>query len=89
MRLFSKAVVIPLCRDPFLGAAYPWCLESRLFFFSFFSSGFLVAGVRKTQEDTLKVFILAKIFSMQNNKHKGGIECGTQTNIKYIYIFEW
>ena len=58
-------------------------------FLSFFSSGFLFAGVRKTQEDTLKVFILSKVFSMQNNKHKGEIECEIPTNIKYIYISEW
>ena len=45
----------------------------------------LIAGVRKTQEDTLKVFI-SIVFSMQNKEHKGEIDCETQTNIKYIYI---
>ena len=66
---------------PILGAWNHGC-----FSFLSFLVDFLVAGVRKTQEDTSKVFILPKIFSMQNNKHKGEIECGTQANIKYIYI---
>ena len=30
----------------------------------------LIAGVRKTQEDTSKVFI-SIVFSMQNKEHKG------------------
>ena len=48
------------------------------------------AGAKKTQEDTLKVFVLPKIKGMQNNNTGGGgeIECGTQTDIKY-YNFEW
>ena len=66
---------------PILGAS-----NQGLFFFSLFSCGFLIAGVRKTQEDTLKVFILSKVFSMQNKEHKGEIDCETQTNIQYIYI---
>ena len=49
----------------------------------------LIAGVRETQEDTLKVFIISKVFSMQNKEHKGEIDCETQTNIQYntIYIY--
>ena len=85
-------VEIPLFRDTFWGgtilmASYHGCYASF-----YFLSGFLIADVRKTQEDALKVFylskllILSKILSMQNNKHKGEIECGTPTNIKYIYI---
>ena len=55
-------VVIPLFRDPFWGVTILLASYHGCYFFSLFSSGFLIAGVRKTQEDTLKVFILSKIF---------------------------
>ena len=53
-------VEIPLFRDPFWGgtillASYHGCYASF-----YFLSGFLIAGVRKTQEDTLKVLIYQK-----------------------------
>ena len=52
-----------LFQDPFLGCVRLSDLVSRLLFFSCFLYGFLIAGVRKTQEDTLKVFIY------QNTRH--------------------
>ena len=58
-------------------------------FFICYLHGFLVAGVRKTQEDTLKVFILSKYSACKNNKHQGEIECKIPTNTTYIYISEW
>ena len=36
-----------------------------------------------------KGFYFVKVFSMQNNKHKGEIECKIPTNTTYIYISEW
>ena len=64
--IVSEALFYACCdtpfQGPFLGCGYTFGLVSRLLFFSLFSSGFLFAGVRKTQEDTLKVFILSKIF---------------------------
>ena len=44
----------------------------------------LIAGVRKTQEDTLKVFILLKYSACKTNKYKGEIEWNKH-NI-YLYI---
>ena len=54
-------VVIPLFRDPFWGVTVLLASYHGCFSFLYFLSGFLFAGVRKTQEDTLKVFILSKI----------------------------
>ena len=54
------------------------------FSFLYFLVDSLIVGVRKTREDNLKVFILSKVFGMQNKEHKGEIDCETQTNIQYI-----
>ena len=77
--------VIPFFKDPFWGVSVFSASYHGCYSFLCFLSGFLFAGVRKTQEDTLKVFILSKILRHAEQQTQGGIECGTQTNIKYIY----
>ena len=60
-----------LFQDPFWGVSdFPVSYHGYLYF-SIFLYGFLFAGVRKTQEDSLKVFIYQKYLGMQNNKHRG------------------
>ena len=57
VRLFYNPAMIPLCRDPVWGGL---SLVPRIHFYFYFSVSivdFCFAGVRKTQEDTLKVFI--------------------------------
>ena len=57
VRLFSVYAVIPIS-VPFLGVVRLSGHVPRLLLFSFFSKWILIfAGARKTQEDTLKVFI--------------------------------
>ena len=57
MRLFSIHAVVPVI-VPFLGCVRLSGHVPRLLLFSFFSMWILIfAGARKTQEDTLKVFI--------------------------------
>ena len=54
-------VMIPLFRDPFWGVTVFLASYHGCYSFLHFLSGFLFAGVRKTQEDTLKVSISSKI----------------------------
>ena len=62
VRLFSISAVIPIA-VPFLGVSdFPVSYHGYYTFLCFLC-GFLFAGVRKTQEDTLKVFIY------QNSRH--------------------
>ena len=75
--------VIPFFKDTFWGASEFPASYHGYYSFLCFLCGFLFAGVRKTQEDTLKVFILSKILSHAEQQTQGGIECKTQTNIKY------
>ena len=63
---------------PILGA-----LKSR-FVFLYVLVDSLLAGVRKTQEDILKVFILSNDSACKTNKYKGEIEWNKH-NI-YLYI---
>ena len=75
--------VIPFSKDSFWGVSeFPASYHGYHSFLCFLC-GFLFAGVRKTQEDTLKVFILSKILSHAEQQTQWGIECKTQTNIKY------
>ena len=72
---------------PFFRTLFGVCPTFRsritaIYTFLYFLCGFLFADVRKTQEDTLKVFIYQKYLGMQK-KNTGGIECNTQTDIKY------
>ena len=81
-----------LYRDTYFSTLFGVCPTFRsritaIILFFVFSVDSYFADARKTQEDTLKFFILSKIKGMQNN-NTGGIECGTQTDIKY-YNFEW
>ena len=60
VRLFSVYAVVPIL-VPFFGCVRLSGHVPRLLLFSFFSKWILVfAGARKTQEDTLKVFIYQK-----------------------------
>ena len=60
-----------LFQDPFWGVSdFPVSYHGYYTFLSFLC-GFLIAGVRKTQEDTLKVFIYQKYLGMQNNNTGG------------------
>ena len=46
----------------------------------------LIAGVRKTQEDTLKVFVLSNNSACKANKDMGEIEC-EQRQTQHISIY--
>ena len=72
MRLFSIPTVIPFFKDPFWGVSEFPASYHGYFSFLCFLSGFLFAGVRKTQEDTLKVFILSKILRHAEQQTQGG-----------------
>ena len=76
----------PLFSDPLWGGLSLVPRIKVCFSFLYFLVDSLIAGVRKTQEDTLNAFI-SIVFSIQNKEHKGEIDCETQTNIKYIYIY--
>ena len=78
--------MIPLYRDPFWGGL-SLVPRIKVIFLCFLFLCILNCWCEKTQEDTLKVFILSNVFSMQNKEHKGEIDCETQTNIQYIYIY--
>ena len=52
--------VIPFFKDPFWGVSVFSASYHGCYSFLCFLCGFLIAGVRKTQEDTLKVFIYQK-----------------------------
>ena len=57
------SAVIPFFRILFGMCPTFWSRITAIYTFLYFLCGFLFAGVRKTQEDTLKVFILSKILS--------------------------
>ena len=74
----------PLCRDPLWEGLSFGASKSRFVFLV----DSLIAGVRKTQEDILKVFILTinaacKQIKIWRNRML------TTTNTTYIYISEW
>ena len=77
---------------PFFRTLFGVCPTFRsritaIYTFLSFLCGFLFAGVRKTQEDTLKVFIYQKYLGMQNNKHGGDRMWNTDSH--KIHEFEW
>ena len=57
----------PLCRDPLWGGLSFGASKSRFVFLV----DSLIAGVRKTQEDTLKVFILSNNAACKTNNDMG------------------
>ena len=64
--------VIPFFKDPFWGVSEFPASYQGYYSFLCFLCGLLFAGVRKTQEDTLKVFILSKILSHAEQQTQGG-----------------
>ena len=74
-------VMTPLYGDPIWGGLSFGASKSRFVFLV----DSLIAGVRKTQEDVLKVFISIKC-SMQSDKDMGGIDSQQRQNTTYIYI---
>ena len=83
-RLFSIPAVIPIFRDPLWGGLSLVPLITVIFLFFLFKWIF-VCWCEENTGRHFKGFYFIKVFSMQNNKHKGGIECEIPTNIKYIY----
>ena len=57
----------PLCRDPLWGGLSFGASKSRFVFLV----DSLIAGVRETQEDTLKVFILSTNSACKTNNDMG------------------
>ena len=62
---------------PFFRTLFGVCPTFRsritaIYTFVYFLCGFLFAGVRKTQEDTLKVFYLSKILRHAEQQTQGG-----------------
>ena len=74
----------PPCRDPLWGGLSFGASKSRFVFLV----DSLIAGVRKTQEDVLKVFILT-IYAACKQIKIWGNRILTTTNTTYIYISEW
>ena len=60
-------VMTPLCRDPLWGGLSFGASKSRFVFLV----DSLITGVRKTQEDTLKVFIWFTKSACKTNKDMG------------------
>ena len=57
--------MIPFFKDPFWGVSVFPASYHGYYSFLCFLCGFLIVGVRKTQEDTLKVFIYQKYLVYQ------------------------
>ena len=67
MRPFANTGYDTLCRDPIWGGLSFGASKSRFVFLV----DFLIAGVRKIQEDALKVFILSKNAACKTNRGMG------------------
>ena len=85
--------MIPFFKDPFWGVSAFLASYHGCYSFLYFLCGFLIAGVRKTQEDTLKVFIYQKYLFYQKylackTTNTGGDRM-FNTDRHKIYEFEW
>ena len=77
-------VMTPLFRDPLWGGLSFGASKSRFVFLV----DSLIAGVRKTQEDVLNVFISIKAACKQIKIWGNRLLTTTKHNI-YLYISEW
>ena len=78
-------VMTPLFRDPLWGGLAFGASKSRFVFLV----DSLIAGVRKTQEDVLKVFISITNAACKQIKIWGNRMLTTTKHNIYLYISEW